>query len=77
MSQDTTAQIEFDKAYIAPAEMKERFGVSSTMLRYMRENGQMPNFIKVGYMYVWPREVAEPILARWVEQKEAKNRFYK
>lgn len=73
MSQQNPAQIEFDKFYIAPAEINTRFGVSPTMLRYMREKNQLPNSVKVGPMYIWVRTEAEPILQQWAMVKQIKD----
>lgn len=77
MSQQNTAQTDFDSFYIAPAEINKRFGVSPTMLRYMREKGQLPNCVKVGPMYIWVRTEAEPILTQWAKVKETKDSFRK
>lgn len=53
-------QKEFDLKYITTSEIEKRFGLSRRKLCSLR--GKLPGEVRIANVYVYVREVAEPVL---------------
>lgn len=56
------------EAIISTIELAQRAGIRSDTVREYIEKGKLPGVVKVGRVYVVPREVAQA----WLDQRQAR-----
>lgn len=76
MSNNQSAQEQFNQRYITASEIMETLGISRAGFLYARRSERLPEApicVNHGRLLIWLRSEVEPILTIWKEELDARK----
>lgn len=74
MSDQKNAQQRFDEKYISSGELCRVYGLDRICVMRARQDGHLPNPVRIGTTFIWEREALEPYLTQFLRKVRGDRR---